>query len=141
MKKLFFICLLLVGTAFAAETSDSLGAVGNIIVDKLSKIKFVGDYAGAIYVTLITGLGWLLTMLLQSVFKGMPTRWYWNEKTQALTVSLIWKILAKIFGNSILFYNVKVETPQERELALAKTRKHFLEHDPVLSIKVKDLMK
>ena len=63
MKKLLFICLLLVGTAFAAETSDSLGAVGNIIVDKLSKVKFVGEYAGTIYITLMTGLGWLLTML------------------------------------------------------------------------------
>jgi hypothetical protein len=85
---------------------DSLETVGSWII---THIALPTEFSMAIYTALLPIAGWLITMVTQESLKSLSTKWYWQAGMKSLTVNLAWKILAALFGKSILFYNATIE--------------------------------
>jgi len=139
MKFLFVFMIIVFASLCFSAPPDSLGIVGETLIKVIEKIPFIGQNAGAVYGIIATGLGYLLTMLIQLVLKKLPTKWKFNSKLRDIAVGWVWKLLAWLFGKSVLYYNMKVETDKEKALAVAKAKEHFKKHDPLLSIDLSQL--
>lgn len=141
---LFFFPVIFAFTvaAFAGEPApDSLGVIGTSVVDALSKIKIIGPFAQSLYFLAATALGYVLTLTIQALLKKIPTKWKWSAKLQDVSVSFFWRLLARLFGKSILYYHAKAEQDFEKERTKRKLKEHLKRHDPLLSIDIDELMK
>lgn len=126
--------------AIAGVPSDSLGTIGSLIIDKLSDVKIIGPFAENLYLFTAATLGYLITLAIQFALKKIPTKWKWSDKLQDVGVSFIWRILAKLFGKSILYYRAKTEQDFEAQRLAVKLKDHLKKHDPLLSIDIEKLM-
>lgn len=143
-SKIFRVALLFVLTMtavlFAAEIAEDVGLLGGSVLAMLTKIPGGSpEIAVYIYTTIMAGIGWLLTRGIAWALKRLPTKWYWSQKAQKVTVSLFWRLAMLFFGKSVAYYHMRAEDAASKEAAAAAAKTHFLKHDPILSIDIKKM--
>lgn len=134
MRLISLIILGVVFSVFAAST-DSLGTAGIWLRDTLSKLIDPEIIRNA-YIGLAPIIGILLTRLIQIGLNSIKTKWYYNDKVGDLTVNFLWKLAAKFFGKSVLYYHMKVKSEKEKALAIAKAKEHLKKHEPLFQIDI-----
>jgi hypothetical protein len=96
---------------------DSLGIVGTALVDLLGKIDLGGQGVGA----LMALLSAVVFRAVQIVLQKLPTKWRWVDNR--LTLGIVNRVLASIFGKTTMIYNGKIDTAHKEDL-----RKEAMKH-------------
>lgn len=109
MKKvLFFLFLITAAVAgyCSPELQDSIGVVGVQIGNLFKKIGLDTAVAQMLVAVLAATTFRCIQLLLQK----LPTKWKWvNNK---LTLGIVNRILAALFGKTTMYYNSQVKMPK-----------------------------
>lgn len=132
-------CIMLVPIfVFAQAQSDSIGKIGKDIIDYLDGVGV--ENSVQIYSVLAGLLGWASTRLITLVLKKTKTTWYWNSSTKTYAVGTVWKILATLFGKSVLYYKSNFENTNSvvaRKKMTEEIGKHINNHGNDVSVDIK----
>lgn len=124
------LLLLVIPAVVVVFAGDSLGVFGGKLANLFEKFPVFESKGIELYSFLFTLIGYGLTRLFQWVLKKYPTKW------TTAGVSIVWKLLGKLFGKSILFYNQKTVDEVAYAKAVIEAKEHLLKHNPLFKIEL-----
>lgn len=99
---------------------DTVGVVGNLLIDQLDKIGL-----GQLVTTaLISAIGAIVYRFIQMGLQKLPTKWQWVGNNFVVK-GIMNKLVGKLFGKTTLLYNMKVEGNEKDKV---EARKKAIEH-------------
>lgn len=103
---------------------DTLGIVGNVLIDQLDKIGLAQVVTGA----LVSALGAISYRVIQVILQKIPTKWRWVGNN-VIVKGILNKIIGKLFGKTTLLYNMQLEEEDKRfKEAHDRARKEAIKH-------------